>query len=88
MNNIPLYSSDTHPKAEEFQIQLLRQASVAERIARMRSLSETVIQLSRRAIMRANPELDEPQLNVLLIAHHYGTDLADRFKDYLDQNGL
>jgi len=86
--NISLYSRDTHPKAEQFQIQLLRQASVAQRIARMRSLSETAIQLSRRAILRANPELNEAQLNALLVAHHYDTDLADRFKKYLDQNDL
>lgn len=35
--------------------------------------------------MRANPELDEAQLNLLLVALHYDTDLADRLKKYLDQ---
>jgi hypothetical protein len=86
--NIPLFSRDTHPKAKRFQIQLLRKASVAERIARMRSLSQTAIQLSRRAILRANPELDETQLDLLLVAYHYDTDLADCVKKYLDQNNL
>ena len=86
--NISLYSRDTHPKAEEFQIQQLRKASVAQRTARMRSLSETVIQLSRRAILRANPGLDELQLNVLVVAKHYNIDLANRLKEYLNQSGL
>lgn len=79
-------SFDTQLKAERFQISLIRQASVAERISCMRSLSQTAIKLSRRAILRANPELDEAQVNLLLVAYHYDTDLADRLKKYLDQS--
>jgi len=54
----------------------------------MRSLSETAIKLSRRAILRANPELDELGLNLLLIAYHYDIDLAERLKKYLDKGSL
>jgi hypothetical protein len=78
-------SFDTHPRAERFQISLIRQASIAKRTSRMRSLSQTVIQISRRAISRANPELNEQELDLLLIAYHYGTDLADRLQEYLDR---
>lgn len=76
-------SFDTHPKAEKFQISLIRQASIAKRMSRMRSLSQTVIQLSRRAIRRAKPELSEQELNLILVSHHYGPDLADRVSKYL-----
>jgi hypothetical protein len=75
--------SDSDPKAEEFQISLLRRASVAERLARTRSLSRSVIRLSRRAIERANPELDEKEKNLVFIAHCYGNRLADRLRAYV-----
>lgn len=76
-------SVDTNPKVEKFQISLIRQASIAKRIARMRSLSQTVVQLSRRAIMRANPGLSEQELNLIFVSYHYGTELADRLRKYL-----
>lgn len=79
-----LQSSDTHPEVEEIQISLIRKASVAKRISRMRSLSQTVIHLSRRAILRVNPELSGNELKCKIIAHHYGDDLADRFHNYLN----
>ena len=78
-------SVDTNPKVEKFQISLIRQASIAKRIARMRSLSQTVVQLSRRAIMRANPGLSEQELNLIFVSYHYGTELADRLRKYLDR---
>ena len=78
-------SVDTHPDAEQVQISLLRQASAAERISRACSLSETVIQLSHRAIRRANPELNEQELNLLFIAYYYGKDLSDHLRRYLNR---
>ena len=77
--------SDTHPEVEEFHVSLLRQASISERTSRMRSLSLTSILLSRRAILRANPGLSRQELNLIIMAYHYGTDLADRLRNYLKQ---
>jgi predicted ATP-dependent Lon-type protease len=76
-------SFDTHPDAEQFQISLLRKASAAERLARACSLSETVIQLSNRAIRRANPELNEQELKLLFVEYCYGKDLSDCVRKYL-----
>jgi hypothetical protein len=70
-------------EVEKVQISLIRQASIAKRATRMRSLSETTIKLSRRAIARTNPGLTELELNLIFIATHYGKDLADRLKEYL-----
>ena len=78
-------SRDTHPQAEEVQLKLLRQASIAERFALMASLSETAIQLSRRAIQRANPTYSELEVNLAFVAYHYGEDLAERIRKYLEQ---
>lgn len=80
--------SDTHPKAGEFQISLFRRASVAERLSRTRSLSRTVIQLSRRAILRSNPELSEQELNLVFVAHCYGCELAERLREYVNGKAL
>lgn len=74
---------DTSPEAERVQLALLRQASTAKRFARARSLSQTTIDLSRRAIRRANPMLSEEEVLIRFVALHYGQDLADRVQDHL-----
>lgn len=78
-------SIDTHPKAEEVQIQLIRQATVAQRIARMSALTASLMKLSKRAIRRANPEASQDELDVLFVKYHYGEVLAVRFQAYLYQ---
>jgi len=80
-----LPQGDTHPKIREKHISLIRQLSVAERISRLRSFSETIIQLSRRAIRRVNPSLSKEELRCKIVAHHYGNDLADRLHKYLNR---
>ena len=78
-------SIDTHPKAEEVQISLLRKAPVAKRLAVMRSLTQTTIQLSRRAIQRANPTFSDTDIDLAFVAYHYGQDLAQRLSQYLER---
>jgi hypothetical protein len=78
---------DTHPEAEEFQILLIRKATVAKRLSLMRSLSQTTIQLSRRAIQRANPTLSDYDLDLAFVAYHYGAELANCLHRYLEQRG-
>ena len=77
--------SDTHPEAEKYQISLLRRVSVAERFSMTRSLSRTVLRLSRRAISRANPTLSELEMELAVIAHFYGDELAELLRDYLER---
>ena len=76
-------SIDTDLKAEEVQLSLIRKASIARRISLVRSLSTTAMQLSRRAIARANPGKSELELDLLFVAYHYGDDLAMRLRNYL-----
>ncbi|MEW6702762.1 MAG: hypothetical protein AB1298_08580 [Bacteroidota bacterium] len=80
-------SSDTNPEVERFQISLLRKASIAERLALMQSLTSTTIQLSKRAIARANPALSKKELDLLFVKYHYGDKLALQLRDYLIRNG-
>jgi hypothetical protein len=76
-------SPDTHPEIENKLISLLQNLSIAKRISKVRSLSESTIKLSRRAIMRANPGLDKAELNLKCISYHYGEELAVLFREYM-----
>ena len=80
-----IQSSDTGPEIEAIQISLFRQASVAKKISGLRSLSMTILQLSRRAIVRANPGLSEQEMKCKLVEYHYGAGLAECFRRYLDK---
>ena len=75
--------SDTDPEAERVQIELLRKATVGERIALALSLTATTINLSRRAIAEANPDLDAGQLEIKCVELYYGKRLAAELQDYL-----
>ena len=81
-------SRDTRPEVEEIQISLIRKASIAKRIGVVRSLSETTIRLSRRAIARANPELNDRNLDLKFVEYHYGKTLANNLREYLDKKSL
>ena len=78
-------SIDTNPRTEKVLISLIRKATPAKKISQVRSLSQTMMQLSKRAIARANKEIDEEEVNLAFVAHHYGKDLAERLRKYLDQ---
>ncbi len=81
-------SSDTDPRAERVQIELIRQSSVARRISTVRSLSQTAMYLSRRAICRTKPFLTEREADLAFVANHYGEDLAERLALYLERRRL
>ncbi len=80
-------SIDTRPETERMLISLLKQESVAKKFSQIRSMTQTVIQLSKRAISRANKTFDENRINLIFIEYHYGKDLAERVGKYLNLNG-
>ncbi len=75
--------TDTHPDAEKVQIELIRKASIAERLGKMRSLTATMINLSRQTIAKANPELVGQEFELKCIELYYGKELAGQLRDYL-----
>ncbi len=81
-------SSDTHPEIEKVLISLIQNSSVAKRISKVRSLSESTIKLSRRAITRAHPGLDKTELNLKFISYHYGDELAVLLREYMKRRSL
>jgi len=75
--------SDTPQRIEQFQIFLLRNATVARRFSRARSLSQTAMELSRRAIARSHPSLTDDELKGQIVEYFYGKPLASRLQEYL-----
>lgn len=78
-------SIDTRFEAEEVLISLFRKASTAKKFSQIRSLSQTIFQLSRRAIARANKDLTDRQIDILFVSIHYGKELAGNLENYLDR---
>lgn len=79
---------DTSLSVEEKQIDLIRKSTVAKHVSIVRSLSQTTMQLSMRAISRANPLLSKREVNLTFVAYHYGEDLANRLRSYMEQRKL
>ena len=76
--------TDTHPEAARVQIELLRKATVAERFSKVRSLTARTARLSKRAIARANAGSTPDELRLKFIELHYGKDLAERVREYVE----
>ena len=73
-------SNDIDQESEQVMISLLRAKNTPEKFALIRSLSQSVIQLSKRAIARANNGIDEEQINAIFVDLHYGGELAAGFQ--------
>ena len=76
-------ADDTHPDAERVQLALLRGATIARRVELARSLSQTCMQLARRAIRRADPDASEEAVDLRFVALRYGQPLADGLRAHL-----
>jgi hypothetical protein len=75
---------DTHPKAAAVQLDLLRRSSVERRGALARSLSSTVIELSRRALRDTMKSASDAEVLNRWVALSYGEDLASRIRSYVE----
>jgi hypothetical protein len=78
---------DTDDRAARKQIELLRAADPARRLARARSLSASVIGLSRQAIRNRHPGASERDVLLRFVEVHYGKHLADQVRSYLAKRG-
>ena len=81
-------SIDTKVDAENIQISLIRKKSISEKFSQVLRLSQTAIELSKRAIQRANEDLDAAQIDILFIEYHYGKELAEKVADYLHRSSI
>ena len=79
----PPMLSDTSPDALAVQIELLRKATVSERLRLMCDLTTTAIELSRDGIRQAHPTWSELEVKLYWAELHYGKDLADQVRRHL-----
>jgi hypothetical protein len=74
---------DTHPEIERIQIELIRKASPAKLFGIVRSLSQSMIQASRRNIRELHPKATEEELAFIFVELYYGKELAQRMQQHL-----
>ena len=79
--------TDTDPEAARVQLELLRRASPARRPRLALSLSHSVLSLSRDGIARRLPGASRREIGLEFVRLHYGEELADELRQYL-QPGL
>ena len=76
-------SRDTSEEAEQRQVELLRAAGSRARFAAMRSLTESAVSLSRRALRRTGRFRDETEVNLAFVELAYGPEQARAVREYL-----
>ena len=75
--------SDTSAAAARVQIELLRKSGCERRAQLTRSMSRSVIDLSRAALRERMPEASERDVLLRWVALQYGSDLAERVRRYV-----
>ena len=77
--------SPEQASARAVQIELLRRATPGRRFALARSLSSSTMQLARDAIRRRHPTWSDREVMLEFARVHYGADLAERVRGYLER---
>jgi len=80
---MPVETNDTHPMAEAVQITLLREAGQVRRSRLMLSITQSMLDLSRRGIRQQYSHLSPLEQHIKFVELVYGIDLAIRLKKYL-----
>ena len=76
--------TDTHPEAEAVRQELLRRATIDEKLAAVRALSATVISLCRQGIRERHPEFSERDVDLCFVEMNYGRELAEAVRQRLE----
>lgn len=74
---------DTHPTVAQVQVRMLREAGCGRRAALARSLSRTVIELSRRELQSQMKSASTDEVALRWVELHYGPELAARLTAFL-----
>lgn len=74
---------DTDPETERLQLEMLRQAGPARRLALAFSLSQSVIELSRQGLRQRHPSASDEEVGRRFVALNYGEELAAELTGHL-----
>lgn len=83
MADVARLDDDTNDAMMRAQVALLRAAGDARRATLMRSLSRTVVDLSRRALADRAQRADAGEVALRWAGLHYGADIEARVRAYL-----
>ncbi len=76
-------TEDTHPEAEQVQIEIWRSWTPEKRIACAASLMVTVRQTVEQAIRAQHPEFSEAERRIEFLRRAYGEEIANRVQQHL-----
>lgn len=76
--------SDTHPLMAAKQLELIRALSIERKLELTSAFSWDLIQASRRLISDEHPEWSDLEVKLHWAERHYGTELANRVRAYLE----
>jgi hypothetical protein len=82
--NMKTLLQDTSPEVEQKLMEMLRRQTPTERLSKTLYITSVTLNLSRRAIARANPGKSKRELDLLFVEYHYGKELAERVKKHID----
>lgn len=77
-------SADTSPEAERVQIEIMRRAGPARRLGLARSLSCTIMQLTRDGIRERDPTASDEEIGLQFVKACYGSELAEGLRKHLN----
>ena len=76
---------DTHPLVEDKYIELLKTLTPTERLKKTLEMTSWLMELSKKAILKANPTWSKQEIDLFFVKIHYGEDLAKRVQLYLEE---
>ncbi len=77
-----IFSSDTDPRIEKIQIEMLRQLSPARKMRMVSQMNHTVRTFVMAGLKRRHPEASPERLRRILAGILLGEDLAQKVSDY------
>ncbi len=80
-------ATDTEPDVHRRQIELLRRASPARRVALALSISQSVIELARRGLRQSLGDTSPDEAGLRFVEIHYGRELARQVRDAMTRGG-
>lgn len=78
-------SADTHPSTESKLIELIKSKSTSQRLLNTLNLTSIALNLSKRAIHRANSGKSKSELDNIFVKNYYGNDTAEKVLEYIKE---
>ena len=78
--------SDTDPEAAGVQMELLRRASISEKLGLVQSLTSAVVSLCKQGIRERHPGYSEQEVDLHFVEMNYGRELAEGMRRRLERD--